>query len=105
MSEVVTLSSIVLDFALGVRYHDDEVSAGLKEASRQGWRLEGYPTLTTGGAAGTDRAIAGGFLEEKSQVIICDTQQGAGQAAVQGLGSKLPLAILISKIETPSRFW
>ena len=49
-------------------------------------RLKSKVTLITGGAAGIGKATALRFIEEGSQVVICDVNKKAGEATVQELG-------------------
>jgi 3-oxoacyl-[acyl-carrier protein] reductase len=49
-------------------------------------RLKDKVALITGGAAGIGKATAQRFIEEGAQVVICDVNREAGQAAFQELG-------------------
>ena len=49
-------------------------------------RLKDKVTVITGGAAGIGKATAQRFQEEGATVVICDVNEGAGQAAVNELG-------------------
>ncbi len=49
-------------------------------------RLKGKVALITGGAAGIGFATARRFAEEGAQVIICDVNRTAGEAALQEFG-------------------
>jgi 3-oxoacyl-[acyl-carrier protein] reductase len=49
-------------------------------------RLKDKVALITGGAAGIGKATARRFIEEGAQVVICDVNKGAGEAAVRELG-------------------
>ncbi|MEJ2262122.1 MAG: glucose 1-dehydrogenase [Anaerolineales bacterium] len=42
--------------------------------------------LITGGAAGIGKATASRFIEEGARVVICDVNQEAGEATINGLG-------------------
>lgn len=49
-------------------------------------RLQDKVALVTGGAAGIGKATAARFVAEGAQVVVCDVNQEAGDAAVQELG-------------------
>jgi 3-oxoacyl-[acyl-carrier protein] reductase len=51
-------------------------------------RMKDKVTLVTGGAAGIGKATAQRFIEEGSQVMICDVNQKAGEKAAQELGPR-----------------